>query len=53
MWKGDSFIVNPKTNFKFEVGYVYRNQINDYGEQRTNYFYLALKSDLFNRYYDF
>ncbi len=48
-----SFILNSKTNLKLEAGYVYRNYRNDYGEDRTNYFYLALKSDLFNRYYDF
>ena len=48
-----SYLFNPKTNLKIEGGYVYRMLEDDYGVDHTNFIFFALKSDLFNRYYDF
>ena len=48
-----SYLFNPKTNLKIETGYVYRMLEDDYGKYKTNFIFFALKSDLFNRYYDF
>ena len=48
-----SYLFNPKTNLKVESGYVYRSLEDDYEENITNFFFFALKSDLFNRYYDY
>lgn len=48
-----SYLFNPKTNLKIEGGYVYRMLDDDYGVYKTNFIFFALKSDLFNRYYDF
>ena len=48
-----SYLFNPRTNLKIQGGYVYRMLEDDYGIDRTNFIFFALKSDLFNRYYDF
>ena len=48
-----SYLFNPKTNLKIEAGYVYRILVDDFVEDNTSLFLFALKSDLFNRYYDF
>ena len=48
-----SYLFNPRTNLKIEGGYVYRMLEDDYGIDHTNFIFFALKSDLFNRYYDF
>ena len=48
-----SYLINPKTNFKFESGYISRILKNDDGNNTTNFVFFALKSDLFNRYYDY
>ena len=48
-----SYLFNPKTNLKFEIGLVNRNLEDEYGRNNTNFIFFALKTDLFNRYYDF
>ena len=48
-----SHTINSITNLKLESGYVFRHLNNDDGKNITNFFFFALKSDLFNRYYDF
>mgnify|MGYP006960971128 CR=1 FL=1 len=48
-----SYLFNPRTNLKIEGGYVYRMLEDDYGIDHKNFIFFALKSDLFNRYYDF
>ena len=48
-----SYLFNPKTNLKFEIGLVNRNLEDEYGRNDTNFIFFALKTDLFNRYYDF
>jgi len=48
-----SYLFNPRTNLKIQGGYVYRMLEDDYGIDHTNFIFFALKSDLFNRYYDF
>tara|TARA_Y100001968_G_C19431326_1_gene757193 strand:+ start:568 stop:2133 length:1566 start_codon:yes stop_codon:yes gene_type:complete len=48
-----SYLFNRKTNLKIQVGYIYRILVDDYVADNTSLFFFALKSDLFNRYYDF
>ena len=48
-----SYLFNSKTNLKVESGYIYRKLEDDTSVNTTNFFFFALKSDLFNRYYDY
>lgn len=47
------YIINPKTNLKFDIGFVNRELIKESSIQNTNYYYFGLSTDLFNHYYDF
>ena len=48
-----SYLLNPKTNLKIESSYVYRRLHNTYTDDLTNFIFFAIKSDIFNRYYDY
>ena len=48
-----SYIVNPKTNFKINLGVTLRDFKNVDGELKTQFINFGIKSDLFNHYYDF
>ena len=48
-----SYIVNPKTNLKINLGVTLRDFKNDEGELQTQFINFGIKSDLFNHYYDF
>ena len=48
-----SYIVNPKTNLKINLGVTLRNFKNEDGELQTQFINFGIKSDLFNHYYDF
>ena len=48
-----SYIVNPKTNLKINLGVTLRDFKNDDGEQQSQFINFGIKSDLFNHYYDF
>ena len=48
-----SYLINPKTNLKIQSGYVSRILTNDDEESKINFIFFAVKSDLFNRYYDY
>ncbi|MAW21192.1 MAG: hypothetical protein CMD16_02205 [Flavobacteriales bacterium] len=47
-----SYIINPYTNLKINIGVVLRNQNNNDGSQETRFINLGIKTDLFNHYYD-
>lgn len=47
------YIINPTTNLKIDVGIVKRNLKTEANIESTNYYYINLLTDLFNRYYDF
>ena len=48
-----SYILNPKTNLKINLGVTLRDFKNDDGELQTQFINFGIKSDLFNHYYDF
>ena len=48
-----SYIVNPKTNLKINLGVTLRDFKNEDGELQTQFINFGIKSDLFNHYYDF
>ena len=48
-----SYLINPKTNLKFESGIISRKLEDNITTNISNFFFFALKSDLFNRYYDY
>jgi len=48
-----SYIINPYTNLKINLGVVLRNARNDDGQLKTQFINFGLMSDLFNHYYDF
>ena len=48
-----SYLINPKTNFKIETGIISRLFTDENGSSKSNFVFFALKSDLFNRYYDY
>jgi hypothetical protein len=50
------FLINPAYNLNISLGYVHRNQnFSKFSSlsNETNYFYLALKTSIYNLYYDF
>ena len=47
-----SYIVNPKTNLKINLGITLRDFKNDDGELQNKFINFGIKSDLFNHYYD-
>ncbi|MBE50888.1 MAG: hypothetical protein CMP51_04270 [Flavobacteriales bacterium] len=53
-----SYLINPTTNLKLEIGHLLRYlnpQIHheSYSPRVTNFTFFAIKSDMFNKYYDF
>ena len=48
-----SYILNPKTNLKINLGVTLRDFKNDDGELQTQFVNFGIKSDLFNHYYDY
>ena len=48
-----SYLINPRTNLKLQTTIIHRTLKDDYGIFPTNLIFFALKSDLFNRYYDY
>lgn len=48
-----SYLVNPRTNLKFDLGITIRNFKNEDEEMKTQFVNFGIVSDLFNRYYDF
>jgi hypothetical protein len=48
-----SYIVNPKTNLKINIGVTLRDFKNEDEELQTQFINFGIKSDLFNHYYDF
>jgi hypothetical protein len=47
------YLVNPKINLALELIYNYRKQKNDFINEKYNYFGIAIRTNLFNRYSDF
>jgi hypothetical protein len=47
------YLLNPKINLGLEFVYNYRNIKNEYAKQSYNYFGIALRTNIFNRYSDF
>jgi len=50
------FLVNPSYNLNLSLGYTYRNQnFSNFKSlsNQTNYLYLALRTSIYNLYYDF
>ena len=47
-----SYIVNPKTNLKINLGVTLRDFKNEDEELQTQFINFGIKSDLFNHYYD-
>ena len=47
------YIINPKTNLKFELGVVNRQNNSNTESINTKYYFFGLVTDLYNRYYDF
>ena len=47
-----SYIINPHTNLKINLGFTLRNFNNDDQEVKTKVINFGLMSDLFNHYYD-
>ena len=48
-----SYIINPFTNLKINLGITLRNSHNDDQDVKTQIINFGLVSDLFNHYYDF
>lgn len=48
-----SYVINPRTNFKINIGFTQRNFNDEESEITTNFFNIGMFSDLFNYYYDF
>ena len=47
-----SYIINPYTNLKINLGLTFRNSYNDDDEVKTQFINFGIMSDLFNHYYD-
>ena len=47
-----SYIINPYTNLKINVGLTLRNSHNDDEDVKTQFINFGIMSDLFNHYYD-
>ncbi len=56
LWYSDvkvAYLVNPNNNMRFEMGWMKRDQRTYNTVALTNYFYIGLKTALFNYYTDF
>ncbi len=47
-----SYIINPVTNLKINIGIILRKSSNIDGDMKTRFINFGIMSDLFNRYYD-
>ncbi|KRO64598.1 MAG: hypothetical protein ABR80_01945 [Cryomorphaceae bacterium BACL11 MAG-121015-bin20] len=47
-----SYIINPYTNLKINVGLTFRNSHNDDEDVKSQFINFGIMSDLFNHYYD-
>jgi len=47
-----SYLVNPSTNMRFMLGFMRRDAPGQSDNVQSGYVYLALRTGLFNRYYD-
>lgn len=47
------YLILPKYNMVANVGYMLRYNVNELASTRSNYFYVSLKTNLFNRYLDY
>ena len=48
-----SYLVAPSINLRAEFGHVYREKKNTIDYQSNHYFYVGLKTNLWNRYTDY
>ena len=48
-----AYVINFKTNLKFNLGYTLRQFSDQLDIETTKFIHFGLKSDLFNHYYDF
>jgi len=48
-----SYLINPKNNMRFSLGIIYRKESSSISSNITNFVYLGVSTQLFNRYYDF
>ena len=48
-----AYVVNPRTNFKVNLGITLRDFESEETEMQTKFINFGIKSDLFNHYYDF
>ena len=48
-----TYVVNPKTNIKINIGITIRDEVNYEAEMQTNFINFGLVTDLSNHYYDF
>ena len=47
-----SYIINPHTNLKMNLGVTFRNLHNDEDDVKTQFINFGITSDIFNHYYD-
>ncbi len=47
------YLLNPKTNMNFSLGYTNRNDISGTSIMKTQWIYFALRTSLWNKYYDY
>jgi hypothetical protein len=48
-----AYVLSENLNLRIEGGHVFRSNSTDFGDQMTNYFYLGVKTSLWNQYTDF
>lgn len=48
-----SYLIDFDSNLRIEIGHVYRRVENEFGVNSTNFIYLGLKTNIWNRYQDF
>lgn len=48
-----SYLINPRTNLTFDIGYIYRRVSNQAGINQTKWIFIGIRTNLTNRYYDF
>ena len=48
-----SYLINPSTNMKVELGFIHRQEKSAVLNDRSRMIYLGIKTDLINKYRDF
>jgi len=48
-----SYVLNPKTNLKINIGIIMRDEVSEEAKIKTNFINFGLVTDLTNHYYDF